>query len=104
MKDFNGITVTNQTAIGFDLIELNEGTHSGNLYYQIIAKPRTNYGEGRFSQAPGPSGSPKDNHGFAHAVNQINPAKIWHWQADELVYGYTRLKPQPKKITKIENQ
>jgi hypothetical protein len=55
MLYFNGVTIVNQTPTGFDLVELNGGTHSGKLDYQLILKPKTNYGEGRFPQAPGPS-------------------------------------------------
>ena len=55
MQYFNGAAVMNQTSTGFDLVELNDGKHTGTLYYQLIAKPRTNYGAGRFYQAPGPA-------------------------------------------------
>ncbi|MBK7083248.1 MAG: hypothetical protein IPH53_00650 [Flavobacteriales bacterium] len=48
MPNFNGVTVTNRTATGFDLVELNGGGHSGTLDYQLTAKPKTNSGEGRF--------------------------------------------------------
>ncbi|MDW8334858.1 MAG: hypothetical protein RMM53_11635, partial [Bacteroidia bacterium] len=55
MPEFNGVTVVNRTATGFDLVELNGGSHSGTLDYQIIVKPKTGFGEGRFPQAPGPA-------------------------------------------------
>jgi hypothetical protein len=34
MFDFNGVTVTNRTQTGFDLVELNGGKHTGELDYQ----------------------------------------------------------------------
>ena len=85
----NGVIVTNKTATGFDLVEVNGGTHSGEVDYQIVAKPKTNYGEGRFSQAPGPiwlrHGAEPD---AAKAANQLDATKIFHWPNDWDVYGY----------------
>lgn len=89
MPEFNGVTVMNQTAKGFDLVELNGGTHSGLVDYQIVAKPKTNYGQGRFPQAPGPMGvKPSLEPLAAKAKNQPDPAKIFTWPADHVVYGY----------------
>jgi hypothetical protein len=102
MLYFNGVAITNRTQTGFDIIELNGGTHSGSLDYQVIAKPRTNYGEGRFAQAPGPVGAPTEHLGKAKAKNQVNPANIWHWQPDNVVYGYTLPKHEPKSVKKTE--
>jgi hypothetical protein len=42
----------NQTATGFDLLELNDGKHSGKINYQLVVKPKTNYGVGRFALVP----------------------------------------------------
>ena len=89
MLNFNGITIMNQTATGFDLVELNGGTHSGKLDYQLVMKPKTNYGEGRYVQAPGPSYLKADREpASAKAANQPNPNNIFHWPADHLQYGY----------------
>lgn len=89
MPAFNGVTVMNQTAKGFDLVELNGGTHSGLVDYQIVAKPKTNFGQGRFPQAPGPMGvKPSQEPAAAKAANQPDPAKIFIWPADHIVYGY----------------
>jgi len=55
MPYFNGITIMNQTKNSVEILELNGGSHSGKLQYQLILKPKTNYGEGRFPQAPGPA-------------------------------------------------
>ncbi len=98
---FNGVTVMNQTSTSFDLVELNGGEHSGKLYYQIIVKPKTNYGEGRFLQAPGPLGLKPNNEPIkAKAKNQPNPNKIFNWPADEIVYGYKINKAEPLKSSK----
>ena len=100
MPYYNGVMITNRTQTGFDIIELNGGTHAGNIDYQLVAKPRTNYGEGRFAQAPGPVGAPTEHLGNARAKNQVNPANIWHWQPDNVVYGYTLPKQAPKSVKK----
>lgn len=90
MPQFNGITVMNQTEKGFDLIELNGGKHSGRLDYNLVAKPKTNFGEGRFPQAPGPSYLKADKEpAAAKAAN--NPAdgrKVFRWPSDYETYGY----------------
>ena len=88
MLNFNGVAIMNQTPTGFDLVELNGGDHSGTLHYQMALKPKTNYGEGRFPQAPGPgylksSREPQS----AKAVNQVD-GDVFHWPADHEVYGY----------------
>lgn len=90
MLYFNGVTIVNQTPTGFDLVELNGGTHSGKLDYQLILKPRTNYGEGRFPQAPGPSYL-KSGKEPAAAKAKNNPAdgrKIFRWPAETETYNY----------------
>jgi len=87
---FNGAAIINQNATGFDVVELNGGTNSGNIQYQIIVRPKTGYGEGRFPQAPGPS-FVKSNREPAAAKAANNPAdgrKIFYWPADWEVYKY----------------
>lgn len=89
MLYFNGVTVVNQTATGFDLVELNGETHSGKLDYQIIVKPKTNYGEGRFPQGPGPLYLKRDREpASAKAKNQPDQSKLFYWPSDHEVYGY----------------
>lgn len=89
MENFNGVTIKNRTETGFDIVELNGGMHTGTLEYQLVAKPRTNYGEGRFPQAPGPaylkaSKEPQ----LAKAKNQPRPGSVYRWKSDWEVYGY----------------
>ena len=89
MPMFNGVAQMNRTATGFDLVELNGGTHSGTLDYQLVVKPKTGYGEGRFPQAPGPAWLKKeDEPARARAANQPDPGQIFHWPSDHEVYGY----------------
>jgi hypothetical protein len=89
MPNFNGVTIMNQTATGFDLVELNGGNHSGQLHYQLVMKPKTNYGEGRYPQAPGPGYVKADREpASAKAANQPNVNNIFHWPADHVQYGY----------------
>lgn len=90
MTEFNGVSVFNQTSISVDLIELNGGKHSGKLQVQVVVKPKTNYGEGRFSQAPAPASAKNLNLPNATTKNQ-NRAEgrdIFEWPADWQVYGY----------------
>jgi hypothetical protein len=87
--DCQPVVVMNKTATGFDLVESNGGNHSGEIDYQLIAKPKTNYGEGRFPQAPGPAYLKADKEPkAAKAANQIDPSKIFHWPSDHEVYKY----------------
>ncbi len=89
MLYFDGVAVANQSATGFDLVELNGGKHSGKLHYQLVAKPKTNYGEGRFPQAPGPAWlNAAKEPAAAKAKNQPEPAKIFNWPSDHEVYKY----------------
>lgn len=90
MPYFNGITIMNQTKNSVEILELNGGTHSGKIQYQLVAKPKTNYGEGRFPQAPGPSYLKSDKEPLAaKATNQPNDGrKIFRWPADNIVYKY----------------
>lgn len=89
MLYFNGVTMINQTATGFDLVELNGGTNSGTIDYQIIVKPKTNYGEGRFPQGPGPAYLKRDVEPLsAKAKNQPDIDKMFFWPADHIVYKY----------------
>ncbi len=94
MPNFNGITVTNRTATGFDILELNGGNHSGILEYQLVVKPKTNYGEGRFMQAPGPAGL-KEEPTAARAQNRPEYSQIFHWPSDPVQYGYEFKKQEP---------
>lgn len=89
MADFNGVAQMNRTATGFDLVELNGGAHSGTIDYQLIVKPKTGFGEGRFPQAPGPAWLKKEfEPAKALAANQPDPSKIFYWPGDPEVYGY----------------
>ncbi len=89
MPEFNGVTVMNQTATSFELVELNRGRHSGRIDYQIVVKPKTGFGEGRFVQAPGPLGiKAADEPAKAKAANQPDPTKIFSWPADHVQYNY----------------
>jgi len=83
----NGVAVINKSATGFDLVERNGGINSGEIDYQIIAKPKTNYGEGRFVQAPGPAWL-KYNIDAANAKNQPSRRDIFRWAKDWDVYNY----------------
>lgn len=90
MPWFNGVTVMSQNATMVELQELNGGTHSGRLQYQLVAKPKTNFGEGRFPQAPGPAVlKPDQEPSAAKTKNQPGDGrKIFRWPADHEVYGY----------------
>jgi hypothetical protein len=90
MLYFNGVTIVNQTPTGFDLVELNGGNHSGKLDYQLVVKPKTNYGVGRFPQAPGPAWVKADKEPAA-AKAKNNPKdgrKIFIWPAETETYNY----------------
>jgi hypothetical protein len=90
MLYFNGVTLVNQTPTGFDLVELNGGKHSGKLDYQLVVKPKTNYGVGRFPQAPGPAWVKSDKEPAA-AKAKNNPKdgrKIFIWPAETETYNY----------------
>ncbi len=84
----NDVAVVNKTASGFDIIEKNGGTHSGEIDYQIIAKPKTNYGQGRFVQAPGPGFLKAENDPQKAKAANTGTQKIWTWPADWDVYNY----------------
>lgn len=90
MPYFNGVTIMGQTSNSVEILELNGGTHSGKLQYQLVAKPKTNYGEGRFPQAPGPSYLKADKEPLAaKAKNQPNDGrKVFKWKSDSEVYKY----------------
>lgn len=90
MPYFNGVTIMNQTEKSVEILELNGGLHSGKLQYQIVVKPKTNFGEGRFSQAPGPGYLKADKEPMAaKAKNQPNDGrKIFKWPSDSEVYKY----------------
>ena len=90
MPYFNGITIMNQTKNSVEILELNGGNHSGKLQYQLVVKPKTNYGEGRFQQAPGPGYLKPDKEPLtAKAANQTRDGrKIFRWPSDETVYKY----------------
>lgn len=90
MPYFNGITIMSQTKNSVEILELNGGNHSGKLQYQLVVKPKTNYGEGRFPQAPGPGYLKADKEPLAaKAKNQpTDGRKIFNWPADHIVYKY----------------
>ena len=90
MPYFNGVTIMKQTSNSVEILELNGGRHSGKLQYQLVVKPKTNYGEGRFPQAPGPAYLKADKEPLAaKAKNQPNDGrKIFSWPADHIVYKY----------------
>jgi len=103
MPNFNGITIMNRTSTGFDILELNGGTHSGTLEYQLVVKPKTNYGEGRFMQAPGPLGvKPENEPAAAKAQNRPDISQIWRWPSDQAQYGYTIPKQEPLSPVRTE--
>ncbi len=96
MVEYNGVAVTNRTATGFDLVELNGGQHTGTIDYQLVVKPKTGYGEGRFPQAPGPGWlKPEHEPAATRAANQPDPRGIYYWPADWEVYGYDVAKATP---------
>jgi hypothetical protein len=86
-ENCKGLAVVNKTANGFDIVELNAGSGNGPVDYQIIVKPKTNYGQGRFPQGPGPAWL-KSNPPAAKAANQPDPSKIFSWPAEYITYGY----------------
>ena len=90
MLYFNGAAIVNQTATGFDIVELNGGSNNGKVQYQIIVRPKTGYGEGRFPQAPGPAYLKADKEpAAAKTLNQPNDGRtIFYWPADHIVYKY----------------
>lgn len=90
MPYFNGITIMNQTKNSVEILELNGGNHSGKLQYQLVVKPKTNYGEGRFPQAPGPAYLKANKEPLAaKAKNQPSDGRnIFRWPADHEVYKY----------------
>ncbi len=89
MADFNGVAQMNRTSTGFDLVELNGGAHSGTIDYQLVVKPKTNFGEGRFPQAPGPAWLKSDMEpASAKAANQPQASEVFHWPSDQETYGY----------------
>ncbi len=106
MPDFNGVTQMDRTATGFDLVELNGGSHSGTIDYQLIVKPKTGFGEGRFPQAPGPAWLKKEfEPAKARAANQPDPSKIFYWPGDPEVYGYDvdKVTPVGRRIPSGKN-
>jgi hypothetical protein len=90
MPYFNGITVMSYDKKTVILKELNGGTHSGTLHYQLVVKPKTNFGEGRFPQASGPyfAKDLKLTKAKTKNQNRMNNTPIFEWPADWEVYGY----------------
>lgn len=87
MLNFEGVALVNLTPTGFDLVELNGATHTGTVDYQLVAKPKTNFGQGRFPQGRGPAWVKPDMEPVAaKAANQ--PKNIFYWPADHEQYGY----------------
>lgn len=88
-ENCNGLAVINKSAQGFEIVELRGGTSNGVVDYQIIVKPKTNFGEGRFPQAPGPAFlKSQDQPAAARTHNRPDPAKIYRWPADWETYRY----------------
>ncbi|MEN2993691.1 MAG: hypothetical protein ABDH91_09100 [Bacteroidia bacterium] len=111
MPDFKGVTVTNRTATGFDLVELGGGTSTGYLDYQIVVRPKTGYGEGRFPYAAPPLPL-KVEEDPARPLTKNRPREqgreIFYWPPDAQVFGYEELyrarmketlEPTPPKMT-----
>ncbi|MBC7865783.1 MAG: hypothetical protein IAF38_22610 [Bacteroidia bacterium] len=74
---------------GFDIVEMGGGISNCTVDYQIILRPKTGYGEGRFPQAPGPAWlKPEFEPQSAKAKNQTLGRDIFYWPADWTVYGY----------------
>jgi len=89
MLEYNGVAMVNKTSTGFDLVEINGGQHDGTLDFQLIVKPKTGYGEGRFPQAPGPANLKTElEPAAAKAANQVDPNNVFYWPADHIVYKY----------------
>ncbi|MBL0016801.1 MAG: hypothetical protein IPP17_10185 [Bacteroidetes bacterium] len=89
MLNFEGVTMTNLTPTGFDLVELNGATHSGIVDYQLVCKPKTNFGQGRFIQARGPAWlKPDMEPAAAKAANRTPSSQMFQWPADHVQYGY----------------
>jgi hypothetical protein len=94
---FEGVTMTNLTPTGFDLVELNGATHTGTLDYQLVCKPKTNFGQGRFVQGRGPAYlKPDMEPASAKAANQTPSSAMFHWPADHIQYGY-----DPEALTPV---
>ncbi len=88
-ENCKGVAVINKSADGFDIVELDGGNGNGEIDYQIVAKPKTNFGEGRFAQAPGPACiKPDKEPASAKAANQLIGKQIFTWPADWDVYKY----------------
>lgn len=97
MLEFNGVAIMNKTSTGFDIVEINQGQHNGSIDYQIIVKPKTNFGEGRFPYAPPPAFiKSSEEPQSAKTKNIPTYDKVFHWKSDWEVYGY-----DPAKVTKI---
>lgn len=88
MEYCNGVAVINKTDKGFDIVEMNGGTNSGEIDFQIIAKPKTNYGEGRFPQAKSRFVKSENEPEAAKTANQPDYNKVFRWPSDWQVYGY----------------
>jgi len=91
MPYFNGVTIMRYDKKTVEIRELNGGTHSGTLQYQLVAKPKTNYGEGRFPQAHGPYFTKGMNIPKARTKNQNSRNNVFEWPSDWEVYGYETL-------------
>jgi hypothetical protein len=59
-----------------------------------VVKPKTDFGEDLFPQAPGPFGL-KEDPPSARTKNQPDPSKIFHGPSDLRIYGNILAKPQP---------
>lgn len=102
MLYFNGVSVTKRTENTIELTELNDGKNSGILDYQLVVKPKTNYGEGRFPQAPCPAGLKTDPPKARAKNNPADGRTIFRWPSDPEVYGYQLEKHEPLPVKKPE--
>jgi len=88
MPYFNGVTIMKYDKNTVVIQELNGGTHSGELQYELVVKPKTNYGEGRFPQAYGPYFTKGLDLPAAKTANQHDRSKVFEWPSDWEVYNY----------------
>lgn len=83
-----GVMILNKTVEGFDIVENNNGQNNGEIDLQIVLKPKTNYGTGRFVQAPGPAFLKKDREPLAAKASNQGNSQVFNWPPDWIVYNY----------------
>ncbi|MBU1717578.1 MAG: hypothetical protein KKA07_00745, partial [Bacteroidetes bacterium] len=99
IENCQGVAIINKTPEGFDVVETNGGTSNGEVDLQLILRPKTNYGEGRFPQGPGPGFlKPDQDPAAAKAKNQPDRDKMYRWPSDWDVYHY-----DPTSLTPVGN-